>query len=120
MSETLARQPMDSPDDDPDGTYLRLSAQRALWGAVGPHVDEIYVGYAGTTVRFVATVDAGLPDDERDALSGAAGEIMGDYPDGWTLDESIIVAREHREGWLVYQRYRREVYDDASGDIAEH
>jgi hypothetical protein len=103
--------PMLTSEDDPHGIHLRLSAQRALWGAVGPHVEMIYVGYVGMKVRFLAIVDKDLPDDEREALSDAAGEIISDYPRGWGLDEACVEIDERpADAWLVYQRYQREIY----------
>ena len=100
--------PLRTPEDDPNGVLLRLSAQRALWAAVGQHVRSIYVGYDGTTVRFLAMVDVDLPDDERGALSVAATEIIADYPSGWGLAEAIVVTDERPDDlWLVYQRYQR-------------
>jgi hypothetical protein len=111
MDEMSTPPRFETPNDDPHGIHLRLSAQRALWGTVGPHVETIHVGYAGQTVRFVATVDAGFPADERDALSDAAGEIIADYPGGWGLDEGILVADGSMpDGWLVYQRYQAGIY----------
>lgn len=103
--------PMRTSEDDPHGIHLRLSAQRALWGTVGPHVEKIYVGYVGMKVRFLAIVDKDLPDDEREALWDASGEIISDYPKGWGLDEAFVEIDERpTDAWLVYQRYQREIY----------
>jgi hypothetical protein len=96
-----------SPDDDPEAIYLRLAAQKALWGNVGPHVRSVYVGYSGGAVRFNALVDADLPEDEREALQEAATEVIADYPDPWQVRETITVDAQRPDGlWLVFERYR--------------
>lgn len=125
MSDASALPPLASADDDPHGVHLRLSAQRALWGTAGPHVEQIYVAYEGMRVRFVAIVDEGLPDDEREALSGAAAEIIADYPAGLGLFEEVVVGPRNGDGWLVYQRYQAHIYREQpgapqAGDIRGH
>jgi hypothetical protein len=97
---------LQGPEDDPDGVHLRLSAQRALLGVVGPSVRVVAVSYRGQTILFEALLDPNASDDEREALEVAATEIVADYPSGWRLDVQIGAGADDLPDWpsRVYQR----------------
>ncbi len=88
---------------------LRLSAQRALLGAIHPEIRMVKVKLAGGTIVMTAIVSEPLGAAASDALSVAATEIISDFPDLDIREEIIVSAgnlpREHIlvEGW-VYQR----------------
>ena len=77
------------PTDDRGQNSLRLSARRALLGAVGPSVRAVSVGARDKVILFRALVDPDVTDEEREDLEVAATEVIADYPAGWTLDVSI-------------------------------
>lgn len=88
---------------------LRVSAQRALLGAIYPDVRLIKVRRDENLITFTAICDVHFTDITRGALSIAATEIIADFPD-CELDEQIIgsvgpLPKEHvlAEGW-VFQR----------------
>ena len=70
--------------------HLRLSAQRALLGAISCKVRQIQVVDNGHEITFTVIVAAPLNEAETDALSVAATEIVADYSDR-IIAESIIV-----------------------------
>ena len=94
---------------DADGIYLRLSAQRALLGAIARSVRRVAVGYGhGQTVIFAVAMDHGT-DVEQEALDVAAAEVIADYSAGWTIDVRFTDGsepdlRSTASSWVVYQR----------------
>jgi len=69
---------------------LRLSAQRALLGAISPAIRLIKVGSNGRRIIFTVIAAAALSEAERDALSTAAAEIVADFPD-CDIVETIVI-----------------------------
>lgn len=88
---------------------LRVSAQRALLGAIYPEVRLVKVRRDGDRITFTAICDTHFSDIALDALTTAASEIIADFPD-CDLDERIIGSADPLpnenilvEGW-VFQR----------------
>jgi hypothetical protein len=109
-----------------DGS-LRLSAQRALLGAIHPQVRLIKVNRDDATIRVTVLAAQPLNDKALDALSVAAAEIVADFPD-CRIEEHLLVTKDPlpvedvlTEGW-IYQRAepqqveqdRLEVWHDGS------
>ncbi|MCE9523032.1 MAG: hypothetical protein K8S25_11460 [Alphaproteobacteria bacterium] len=88
---------------------LRLSAQRALLGAICPAVRLIKVALCEREIVFSVVAAARLSAAEREALSVAAAEILSDFPDCTIKEEMVVddgaIAREDVlvHGW-VYLR----------------
>jgi hypothetical protein len=88
---------------------LRLSAQRALLGAIGPEIRLVKVRDDGREIVLSVIAAAALEADAADRLSTAAAEIVSDFPDR-VMREIVTIANGPlpREdviacGW-VYQR----------------
>lgn len=88
---------------------LRLSAQRALLGAIHPEVRLIKVKRSGSSITVTSVLDTLGNEECVEALSIAAAEIITDFPD-CELHERVLVTFEPlpsedvlTEGW-VYQR----------------
>jgi hypothetical protein len=88
---------------------LRLSAQRALLGAISPAVRLIKVTLNGLEIVFTVIASHNLTEAEREALSVAATEIVADFTDR-SIREELLVSTEPlpsedvlASGW-VYQR----------------
>jgi hypothetical protein len=71
---------------------LRLSAQRALLGAITPRIRLIKVRMNDLEILFTVIADSTLSDGARDALSIAATEILADFPDHAIREDIIIDA----------------------------
>jgi hypothetical protein len=69
---------------------LRLSAQRALLGAVGPSVRLVKIADDGKDIVLSVVADSSLSDAEREALSVAATEIIADHPDRGLREEIFL------------------------------
>lgn len=92
---------------DEYGIRLRLSAQRALLGAVSPAVTAIRVDMRDGRLTFAAFADRTLDEDEREALEMAATEIIADLPEAVALDVEIaepVVEATAGPGYWVYLR----------------
>jgi hypothetical protein len=97
------------PEADPHEVFLRLSAQRALLGAIGPNVVAVAVSYRGQQIVFQAWVDTNASPDQREDLDVAATEIIADFPPDWTLDVAITDgASDMPPAGLVYLRRETE------------
>jgi hypothetical protein len=88
---------------------LRLSAQRALLGAITPEIRLIKVRKDGAQITFTTIIAQPLGEEAEEALSIAATEIAADFPE-CQIREHLFVSAEDlpREGQLdegwVYQR----------------
>lgn len=71
---------------------LRLSAQRALLGAITPNVRLIKVVDDGSEIIFTVIAASPLDEAATDALSIAATEIVADYADRMINEITIVDA----------------------------
>ncbi|MBR0551183.1 hypothetical protein [Stakelama marina] len=98
----------------PVAADLRLSAQRALLGAIYPEVRMVKVRRDGNRIILTAICEKPFSDNALDALSTAAAEIAADFPE-CDLDECIVGSNEPLpredvlgEGWL-FERAEHQV-----------
>jgi hypothetical protein len=91
---------------------LRLSAQRALLGAIHPDVRLVKVRRDDDRITFTAICDLPFSDATLDALTTAATEIAADFP-SCHVDERITGSADAlpqedvlREAW-VFERAAR-------------
>jgi hypothetical protein len=89
---------------------LRLSAQRALLGAIFPELRLVKVKLIDSTIFLSAIADRTPSEAAIEALSMAAAEIIADFPHCDRISEQVTVSDAElpkedilREGW-VYQR----------------
>ena len=75
----------------PSHVLLRLSAQRALWGAITPNLRAVSADIRGTVIRWRADFDLPPTEEELELLSVAATEVIADFPAPWTIDEEVRV-----------------------------
>lgn len=77
-----------------DSAPLRLSAQRALLGAVSREVDAIGLHVDGTRIVVQVASGSALDDDAREALEVAASEIIADFPNATFIAVDHVASRE--------------------------
>jgi hypothetical protein len=80
--------------DAVDVIGLRLSAQRALLGAVGDGLYGACVDVRNGTVVVTWYIARGISGDERESLEVAGTEIIADFPSDVGLDEQFIEVRD--------------------------
>jgi hypothetical protein len=84
----LGRCPMSVRQD----IYLKLSAQRALLGAVTRQLRSVSVDLDAerSLIRLRFIFDGEPSEWEREIASIASTEIISDFADGWVFDEKFV------------------------------
>ncbi len=67
---------------------LRLALQRALLGNVSQHLVAVTAGIEGRSVRLIAYFDRPPTDVDRQLLWDIGGEVIADFEQGFTIEES--------------------------------
>lgn len=70
---------------------IRLSAQRALLGAVPSCLRAVSVEVEGTVVRMRSIFDFGASDADKELLSVTSTEIIADFSSPFTIEEELLV-----------------------------
>jgi hypothetical protein len=87
---------------------IRLSAQRALWGAIPPRLRAVSVELIDHTIRMRSIFDGGPTDAEREALSIAGTEMVADFTTPFVISEEMLSvpypAEMQHLRWLIYLR----------------
>ena len=89
-----------------DWSDLICSANRALWGEVGPNLRAVTASKQDHTIRFQFLIDGEPSKEDRDSASFVAGLVAGDFPDAIEVDEELIRIDAPEpikigEGWRV-------------------
>jgi hypothetical protein len=88
---------------------LRLSAQRALWGAITPNVRAVSAEWRAGSIVWRGIFHAEPDDTERELLSVALTEVIADFPDVTDCDEEFLVIPAPRDmqhlAHLLYLRH---------------
>jgi hypothetical protein len=69
---------------------LRLSAQRALWGAVPTSLRAFSVEAAGNIVRTRSIFDGTETPCQKELLAVATTEIVSDFHDQFTIEDEVL------------------------------
>ena len=90
---------------------LRLSAQRALLGAIPWSLRAVTVGWEGTTILMHCIFDGEISDEDKELLSIAATEIIADFSSPYTISFECIrhdspndISSRFLKDW-IYIRY---------------
>lgn len=70
---------------------LRLSAQRALLGAVTPRLRSFSIDLSAGVIQTLAVFETEPNDGERDLIQAVVTEVIADFTDE-TLDEQIVAS----------------------------
>ena len=72
--------------DEPNlSIRLRLSAQRALLGAIPASLRAVTIGWKRTEIMMHCIFDGEISDDDRELLNIAATEIIADFSAPYTI-----------------------------------
>lgn len=69
---------------------LLLSVQRALLGEVSPAVRGVTVGWREHVILLRSYFDGPISAADRDSMSCVGAEVIGDFPEPWTIDDEVI------------------------------
>lgn len=99
----------ESSDQDEGEIYLRLSAHRAMLGAVFPKLRSVSVEYRGFEIACRFILDVKPTEEEHELLSVAATEIVADYTSPYIISEEFLVMSYPEDmnflRHLIYLRY---------------
>ncbi len=90
-----------------ESTRVRLSAQRALLGAISAPIRAVVVNIHGSGIRVTAYFDGEPAEEDADALSCVEAEIMADFPAHEVAVRSVRQDAPqviYDAGYWVYQR----------------
>jgi hypothetical protein len=93
---------------NPDSITLRLSAQRALLGAVTPSLRHVSCDIENGDIAVLFVFDGPISEQDRDAASTACAEIISDFPGN--ISETIIridAPAPYRDNALRYWVFQR-------------
>lgn len=86
-----------------------LSTTRALLGVITPSVRGITVDYKREFIKLRAYFDIGATEEEKELISDAHGEIIGDFPEMKTFPYEEIdlpfPEKMHVFSDWIYMRY---------------
>jgi hypothetical protein len=69
---------------------LRLSAQRALWGAVPASLRAFSVEISGHIIHVRSVFDETWTEEHKELLSIAGSEIISDFHAPFTIEEEFL------------------------------
>jgi len=90
-------------------TDVRLSAQRALWGAVPTSLRAFSVEVVGNIIRTRSIFDGTETTSHRELLAVATAEIIADFSSAFTIENECLslpigTLMPHLQH-VIFQRY---------------
>lgn len=90
-------------------TNIRLSAQRALLGAIPSTLRAVSIEVSSQIIRIRNIFDDGCTESEKELLSAVGAEIASDFPEVHKIEEEFLVIPKHEPMQhfenLVFLRY---------------
>jgi hypothetical protein len=89
---------------------LLLSVQRALVGATSPSLYGVCAAVRDAAIMLTFYVAAEMTDEEHEDLAGVGTEVIADFTDNFTIDETFHTVNDAREplptvgDWVYLQR----------------
>jgi len=92
-----------------ENTNIRLSAQRALLGAIPTSLRAVSIEVSSQIIRIRNIFDKGYTESEKELLSAVGAEIASDFSEVHKIEEEFLVISEHQPmqhfAHLVFLRY---------------
>jgi len=86
---------------------LRVSIQRALLGEVMERLVSVTCGIRGQMVTVRAYVSGPVKEDDVETLSCIAGEVIGDFPDEYKIEEQCVSVDDGEPQMLDFWAFRK-------------
>jgi hypothetical protein len=107
-------------NEEQSGTELRMSAQRALLGAVPSSLRAVSLEWRGDTIHFRAVFATDATEDDVELVSIAATEVIADFVAPATIHEEWIhldpPAKPEHLKYLVFLRAEKPYWPDDEDD----
>ena len=78
---------------------IMQSARRATIGTITPGMFAIAIGWQNRYLHLIAYLDREPNEDDQEAISDIAGEIIGDFPDYFltTKEECRLIDKQNSQ-----------------------
>jgi hypothetical protein len=86
---------------------LKLSLQRALLGEVTGRLVGVTCGLLGRHIQIRAYVSGIVSEQDVEWISVVGAEVIADFPDGYTIEESCMSADRAEPAMLDSWAFRR-------------
>jgi hypothetical protein len=90
-------------------TNIRLSAQRALLGAIPSSLRAVSIEVSNQVISIRNIFDNSCTESDKELMSASVAEIASDFPDAHKIEEELLVIPEHQPmqhlEHLVFLRY---------------
>lgn len=86
---------------------LKLSIQRALLGEVTDRLVSVTCGLKGQRVEVKAYVTGKVTDDDLERISFISGEVIADFPEEYTINDSCVSVDSEAEEMLDFWAFMR-------------
>jgi len=88
-------------------TLLKLSIQRALLGEVTDRLISVTCGLKDRHIEIKAYLSGEPTEEDFERIGSVAGEVVADFPDGYTIAESCLSATNEKEEMLDFWALRK-------------
>jgi hypothetical protein len=86
---------------------LKLSIQRALLGEVTDRLVAVTCGLKERHIEIRAYISGNITDEDIERIQSVSTEVIADFPDGYTIDESSVSSDDGELQILDFWAFRR-------------
>jgi nicotinate-nucleotide pyrophosphorylase len=86
---------------------LKLSIQRALLDEVTNRLVSVTCGLREQRITIRAYVSGVVTEEDIERIQSIGAEVIADFSEGYTIQESCLPAGEHEEEMLDFWAFRR-------------
>jgi hypothetical protein len=86
---------------------LKLSIQRALLGEVTDRLIAVTCGLKERRIQIRAYVSGNVTEEDIERIQSVGGEVIADFPDGYTIDESSVSVNDGEPQMLDFWAFSR-------------
>jgi hypothetical protein len=86
---------------------LKLSIQRALPGEVTDRLIAVTCGLKERRIQIRAYVSGNVTEEDIERIQSVGGEVIADFPDGYTIDESSVSVNDGEPQMLDFWPFSR-------------
>jgi hypothetical protein len=86
---------------------LKLSIQVALLGEVTERLVSVTCGLKDRHIQIKAYFSGKVTEEDLERMQSVGAEVIADFPEGYTIDESCASVNETNEEMLDFWAFRR-------------
>lgn len=74
--------------------FLKKSIARALTGQTPENLVALTAGIEAQQIKLVAYFDGRVTEDDKDAISSVAAEVVADFPEQFSIEEECLTSTD--------------------------